>query len=299
MKIKTDTYETVSAEYDNAISWMIKLGVKISSGRTQHYKKMMDYWRENYKTASDEKAKDIFPDFVSSVSEIHDFIDIYNAFKEEPVGNLASIKNKLQKGVNGPLRSSDETQNSSEARNFVFEALVAAKFHHPKKEITTILSASSDTGVKVKSHKIWIECKRVTSENNLENNIRKASNQLDKQIRKKITASNKGLIAIDFSKILHNGDKLLVKENDFELQNSVQEITETLIKQYSYIWQNIYGTKNEKIIGTLVHFATMATSEERKLLVRVSDWGVNPKVNTSFHNQSLLKSIANNINNKT
>ena len=246
-----------------------------------------------------EKAKEIFPDFVSSVSEIHDFIDIYNALKEEPIEKLASIKTKLQKGVNGPLKSSDETQNSSEARNYIFEALVAAKLHHPNKDITTILSASTDTGIKVKNYKIWIECKRVTSKNNLETNIRKASNQLDKQIRKKITASNKGVVAIDFSKILHDGDKLLVKANDFELQNSIQKITETFIKQYSRLWQNIYRTKNSKIIGTLVHFSTMATSEERKLLVRVSDWGVNPKVNTSAYNHSLLKSIAENINNKT
>lgn len=297
MNIKTDTYETVSVEYNNAISWMIKLGVKISVGRTQHYQKVMNYWKENYKTVSNEKKEDIFPDFVSSVSEIHDFIDIYNAFKEEPIEKLVSIKAKLQKGVNGPLKSSDETKNSSEARNYIFEALVAAKFHHPNKNITTILSASSDTGIKVNNHKIWIECKRVASENKLEKNIRKASNQLDKQIKNKITANSKGVVAIDFSKILHDGDKLLVKANDTELHNSIQEITVTFIKQYSDLWHNIYGTKNKKIIGTLVHFSTMATSEERKLLVRVSDWGVNPKVGTSLYNQSLLLQIAENSNN--
>jgi hypothetical protein len=301
MKIETDTYDSIGKNYDNAISWMKNIGVKISSGRTQHYLIIMNFWRDNYKSASDSVAKDIFLDFVSSVSEIDSFIKIHKAFKDEPINRLFSIKTKLQKGVNGPLNAEDENSNTSEARNYIFEALVAAKFHNPEKDMSTILTASTDTAVEFKKKKIWIECKRVTSENNLENNIRKAANQLDKQlckkVGKKINTGNKGLVAIDFSKMLHSGDQLLVKANDVELLNSVEKITETFIAQYSNLWNRIFETKNKRIVGILVHFSTMATSEERNLLVTVSDWGVNPKVNTSLYNNSLLRSIATIINN--
>lgn len=278
MKIETDTYDSVCNNYDCAISWMKSIGVNISSGRTQHYLKVMKYWRDNYKSASGSIAKDIFPSFVSSVSEIDSFIKIYKAFKNEPIEKLSSIKTKLQKGVNGPLNAEDENPNTSEARNYIFEALVAAKFHNPEKEISTILTASTDTAVEFKNKKIWIECKRVTSEKNLENNIRKAANQLDiqlrKKIRKKINTGSKGLVAIDFSKILHAGDQLLVKANDVELLNSVEKITVAFIAQYSNLLNKIFENKNKRIVGTLVHFSTMATSEERNLLVTVSDWGL-------------------------
>ena len=301
MKIETDTYDSVCNNYDSAISWMKTIGVKISSGRTQHYLKVMNYWRDNYKSASASIERDIFPNFVSSVSEIDSFIKIYKAFKNEPIEKLSSIKTKLQKGVNGPINAEDENPNTSEARNYIFEALVAAKFHNPEKEISTILTASTDTAVEFKNKKIWIECKRVTSEKNLKKNIRKAANQLDiqlrKKIRKKINTGNKGLVAIDFSKILHAGDHLLVKANDVELLNSVEKITETFIAQYSNIWNKIFENKNKRIVGTLVHFSTMATSEQRNLLVTVSDWGVNPKVNASLYNNSLLRSIATILNN--
>lgn len=209
MKIETDTYDSIGENYDNAISWMKNIGVKISSGRTQHYLKVMNFWRDNYRSASDSIAKDIFPDFVSSVSEIDSFIKIYKAFKDEPAENLSSIQTKLQKGVNGPLNAEDEKPKTSEARNFIFEALVAAKFHKPKHNISTILTASTDTAVEFEKKKIWIECKRVTSEKNLENNIRRASNQLGQQLSrkvgKKVNLGNKGLVALDFSKILHSG----------------------------------------------------------------------------------------------
>ncbi|MCJ8503219.1 hypothetical protein, partial [Desulfatitalea alkaliphila] len=127
MKIETDTYESIGKNYENAISWMKTIGVKISSGRTQHYLKVMNYWRDNYRSASDSVAKGIFPDFVSTASEIDSFIKIYKAFKAEPIEKLTSIEAKLQKGVNGPLNAEDENPNTSEARNYIFEALVAAK----------------------------------------------------------------------------------------------------------------------------------------------------------------------------
>ena len=89
----------------------------------------------------------------------------------------------------------------------------------------------------------------------------------------------------------------MVKANDVELINSVGKITETFIAQYSNLWNRIFETKNKRIVGVLVHFSTMATSEERNLLVTVSDWGVNPKVNNSLYNNDLLHSIATIINN--
>ncbi len=301
MKIETNTYNSIADNYNNAISWMKNIGVRISSGRTQHYLKVMNHWRDNYKSASDTLAKDIFPDFVSATAEIDSFIKIHQAFKDEPPGNLSSIKTKLQKGVNGPLNAEDEKPKTTEARNFIFEALVAAKFHNPEQNIFTILTASTDTAVMYEKKKIWIECKRVTSEKNLENNIRKASNQLDQQLSKKVGKKvhlgNKGLVALDFSKILHSGDHLLVKPNDAELLDSVGKITETFIAQHSGLWNKIFESKNKRIVGTLVHFSTMATSEERNLLVTVSDWGVNPKVSTSKYNNTLLRNFATIVNN--
>ncbi len=280
---------------------MKDIGVRISSGRTQHYLKIIDYWRDKYKSASDTIERDIFPDFVSSVLEIDSFIKIYQVFKNESPEHLSSIKMKLQKGVNGPINSKDEKPKTSEARNFIFEALTAAKFHNPEHNLFTILTASTDTAVMYGRKKIWIECKRVSSEKNLENNIRKASNQLNKQLSrkvgKKINFGHKGLVALDFSKILHSGNHLLVKSNDAELLASVGKITETFIAQYSDLWNKIFDSKNQRIMGTLVHFSTMAKSEERNLLVTVSDWGVNPKMSTSKYNTTMLSNIATIVNN--
>ena len=180
MSIPTYSYETINEEYQQALNWMSELGVNISPGRTQYYAKIIDYWKTEYKSASEQEGKNAFPDFVSSMFEISDFIDIYKSLRFEPPSDLVSIVEKLQKGVNGPVNSAEETSKSTVARNFIFEALVAARCHAPSSSVEVIFNAKSDTGIRIENKKIWIECKRITSLNKLEANIRDASKQLER-----------------------------------------------------------------------------------------------------------------------
>jgi len=298
MTIATNSYDTINLDYKNAIKWIESLGVEFTSGRTQAYAKFIEHWADGYKYVSEDEGKEAFPIFTSSMFEILDFIDIYKSLRDVPVNKLSSIAEKLQKGVNGPINLIEETKNSSIARNYIFEVLVAAKSHRPDNSVETIFGSRSDTGVKIKGKKIWIECKRLASLNSLEANIRKACNQLEPNINSKISCCNRGIVAIDFTKILHPGDKLLVKKNDEELLRSTSEITNTFIRQCSNEWEKVYKNKHQRIIGTLVRYATMATSEERNLMVRVSEWGLIPKVGVKPHDEKLLRQLAKALDRK-
>jgi hypothetical protein len=292
MSIPTQSYDTLSNDYQKALSWMEELGINISPGRTQHYAKIIDYWKSEYKSASEQEGKDIFPDFVSSTYEINDFIDIYKSLHTELPAKLLHIAEKLQKGVNGPVNSAQETSKSTTARNYIFEALVAARCHAPSSFINSILDAKSDTGIEIGNKKIWIECKRITSIKKLEANVRDARNQLEKILRSRIGSGHRGMVAIDFTKILHEGDKLLVKENDAALQASITQIMDIFIAQYSKQWEKVYKSKTKKIIGTMLRFSTMATSESRNLLVKVSEWGVNPRIGIRSSDEEALRYLA-------
>lgn len=292
MSIPTQSYETLSEDYQKALAWMKEIGVHISPGRTQYYAKIFDYWKTVYKSASEQEGEDIFPDFVSSAYEINDFIDIYKSLHLESPTELSCIAEKLQKGVNGPINSAQETSKSTTARNFIFEALVAARCHAPSSSINAILNAKSDTGIEVGSKRIWIECKRITSLKKLEANVRDARNQLEKILNAKIGSGHRGMVAIDFTKVLHEGDKLLVKENDASLQESITQIMDIFIRQYSNQWEKVYKSKTKKIVGTMLRFSTMATSQNRNLLVRVSEWGINPRIGIRSNDEEALRYLA-------
>jgi hypothetical protein len=291
MKIETESYLSIKDEYRSALSWMQSLGVNFTSGRTKNYERAIECWIANNQTASAQLVENEFPDFVSSIFEIKHFIDIYRALRAIQISELTSIAEKLQKGVNGPINSADETSRSTTARNFIFEAIVAARFHRPINGISTIFNSASDTAINIDGSRVYIECKRITSLEKLESNVKKACDQLKLSIASDISSKARGIVALDFTKIINAGDKLLVKNNDEELASEIDLIADEIIIQFSGGWQKIYKSKGKKIIGTLVFFNTMAVSEERKLLVKAGQWVVNPQFNIGKLDDLLLQKM--------
>jgi hypothetical protein len=270
---------------------MTRLGIKVNPGRTSHYEKIVGRWKDAYKTATADERRQIFPDFVSSMFEVFDFVSIYKAFKDVPAHQLTAVIEKLQKGVNGPINAADETADSTAARNFLFEAAVAAKAHRPDKGIEAILDARSDTGISLNGKKIWVECKRVTTIARVESNARKASSQLETVLREQVGSGHRGIVALDVSKILNRGDKIFVTRNDNELSVSVDRTMDQFIEEHSPIWQRVYQRRHKKIIGTIIRFSFMASSEARNLLVHASQWAMNPHLRVAASDEQIQRQL--------
>lgn len=296
--IPTSSYTDIYERYASAVSWMKALGIKISPGRTAHYEKVLRYWKDAYQNAAQEEVSAAFPDFVSSNLEVQDFIEIHESFKDESFSRLSAIKEKLSKGVNGPINAVEETSKSTVARNFLFEAVVAARAHRPEQGVKAILDAKSDTGISVEGKKLWTECKRVTSISAIENNVAKASRQAESIIRKQIGSGHRGIVALDVSKILNPKDQIFVKANDHELQLALDKMMSSFISAHSSVWHKIYERRTKKIIATFVRFSFMASSDDRNLLVHASQWGVNPSVNATEADKYLLKNLVRVVRNR-
>lgn len=291
MSIPTETYEAIFDQYSAAMSWMAGLGIKLNPGRTSHYEKVVGHWKDAYKTATADEGRQIFPDFVSSMFEVFDFVNIYKAFDGVPAHQLTSVVQKLQKSVNGPINATDETPDSTAARNFLFEASVAAKAHRPDKGIEAILDARSDTGISLNGKKLWVECKRVTTVDKIESNARKASHQLETILAGEIGSGHRGIVAMDVSKILNRGDTIFVTRNDNELLASVDRIMDQFIQKHSHIWQRVYERRHRKIIGTIIRFSFMASSEDRNLLVHASQWAMNPRLGIAMSDEQIQRQL--------
>lgn len=291
MPIPTETYEATFEQYSAAMKWMAGLGIKLSLGRTSHYEKVVGHWKSSYKTATADEGRRIFSDFVSSMFEVFDFVSIYKAFEGVPAQQLASVVQKLQKGVNGPVNAADETPDSTAARNFLFEAVVAAKAHRPDQGIEAILDAPSDTGISLNGKKLWVECKRVTTVDRIESNARKASKQLETILVGAVGSGHRGIVALDVSKILNRGDHIFVTRNDNELADSVNSIMDQFIKEHSHIWERVYEKRDKKIVGTIIRFSFMASSEARNILVHASQWAVNPRLGVATSDEQIQRQL--------
>ncbi len=90
--------------------------------------------------------------------------------------------------------------------------------------------------------------------NKLEANIRDACNQLEKTLNKKLGSGHRGLVAVDFTKVLHKGDKLLVKDDDSSLQQAITGIMNLFISNHSNEWEKVYKSKHKKLLGLCSDF---------------------------------------------
>ncbi len=227
-------------------------------------------------------------EFMNAIFEIADFIDIYEAFKLEPANRLQAIVSKLQKGVNGPINSVNESINSSNARNLMFEVVTAARAHRPQCGVETILDAESDTGIKIENKKSWVECKRIASINSIEKNTAKASEQLEVLLKNKVGSGHRGIVAIDITKILDPKDRF---ENDAHLEDSADRIMDQFIEDHSHIWQRVYDRRQKKVIGTIIRFSFMTISDARRLRVHATQWAMNPRHGISASDDALLRAL--------
>jgi len=291
MSIPTESYEAVYEQYSAAIKWMDDLGVKLNPGRTSHYERVLRYWKDAYKTASFEEWRKIYPDILSSVFEVHDFVNIHKAFRNLPSNQLVSIVDKLQKGVSGPINAADETPQSTASRNYLFEASVAAKAHRPEKGVAVILDSRSDTGIQIAGKKIWVECKRVTILDKIKRNVRDASTQLETVFNKEVGSGHRGIVAIDISKVLNLENKIFVATDDDELLASVNRMMDEFIVQYSGIWQDIYKRRDGKVIGTIFRFTFMSSLVARNIPVYTSQWAMNPRLGIAASDELIQRQL--------
>jgi hypothetical protein len=298
MKIESEKYGTIIQQYKKALIWLDQMGVKVGKGRLDCYKLFLEDFLVRYKIDKKDELNKLFPGAINTFYEVDSICSIFESLQTLKMDQIAGVKDKLAKAVCGPEAATDETARSNAARNFLFEVLVSSRLHNPSKGIIVDFASKTDTAATFLQKKYLIECKRLQSKENLENNVRKAANQLNKALRSKIGSNHRGIIALDISKIVNPSFKLLVAQNDRSLQSGLDGLIDSFINGYSHIWQNKLKQKNKKIVGVILRVSLMGVSEARNLLVTLVQWGMNPKITNSEFESLHLKELAHTIDYK-
>lgn len=137
----------------------------------------------------------------SAIFEAVQFTDVFLAFGSTPTSDRLGIIDKLSQAISGPSDGADETGKTSSPRNFLCEAVVAAKMQCPEQDCRAILDTSSDTGCVFHSRRIAVECKRLRSVSQIEKRVRKACDQLNGQLIGGPPFFDYGLVALEVSNV--------------------------------------------------------------------------------------------------
>ena len=186
--------------YSDVCDWFSKLGFVYTRNRYGLYKKHFEQFLEIVKNQSVDELKGELLTFKKSFDnaylEVNEIIRIYN--------NLKGIDSKefleqIKKVASGhEFRANGE---SDQARDFLFELSVASRFI--KAGYSVSLSGICDVVVDMGAEgTLFVECKRIKSENKLDTNIKKANKQITKRIKSFASSKVKGLVAVNITDLL-------------------------------------------------------------------------------------------------
>lgn len=182
--------ESVLSKMPSVLDWLSSFGLKALSTRYSRYVHYVDSFFESERPDS-EDGRGKFDALTRSYKECVEILIIYTVFSDEKSDKFKSKIEEITKG-----KDHLETSSACGARDYLFELIVAAKFSKAGyfidwNGLTDVVAYKDDA-------KLFIECKRITSERRFEENFNKAGKQLQREMAKE--KSNKsGLVFIDIS----------------------------------------------------------------------------------------------------
>jgi hypothetical protein len=151
----------------------------------------------------------------------------------------------------------EERPQSSDARNKVFELVIAAQFRaaglRPK------FVEPADAIITIDGIKCFVECKRIQTENGLEAAVQKASSQIKQRLNQETSTKPRRLIAIDISKAINTDGTLYFTALSSEHLTEVIEVNlaEFLKRNRAKLRKGIHS----RISAVLVYLRTSAVIE--------------------------------------
>lgn len=167
-----DVSETaILEELPNIIAWLSGLGLPSTNSRYARYERIIDEFYKVHPHARVDGGLQAFRNLSLAYRECIDIYMVYTSFKQL---RDAGLIERLLKAVTGP--DVPEVDEAGQSRDFVFELLVAARFHQAG--YTIDFCQKTDVVARRDGITVRVECKRITSEKKLRERVNKAASQL-------------------------------------------------------------------------------------------------------------------------
>jgi hypothetical protein len=171
---------------------------------------------------------------------------------------------KLRHVLRGPALPIEETQNSNQARNFMFELVLWSKLL--RAGLAPELSEHPDLRCHVDNMELLVECKRTLSERGIVACVKRATAQLERQMS--CGPDRYGGIAVSVSRVFNEGDKVLAFRDEARASDEIGEELEALARRIETLAAAVVS---ERIVGAIVHMMTPARQRDSGLIVRVEE----------------------------
>lgn len=232
------TFDETIKKFEEAKSWLESKGIRVNSSRFQKNKKLL---LKNSPSTTDQDFELLWAN-----AELHDLSEIHSYLSNIDSSNLTD---SLRKIVKGPVLLAQEKKDggSIHGRNFSFELYTASRLAKAGYDVTFDTDADINF---IKSEVLFhVECKRVISENNMDSLIEKAIKQIDKRC----SDNDRGIVAVSVSKLVYKAIQIGAKGSHADLEE-MQEVMRPMVGKWSQLIQHHYSQRSSNVVGLILHY---------------------------------------------
>lgn len=284
--VKTQSYVSASKELDEVCAWLQKIGISYSATRVGKYKKIFA------ELAQAELANDranfmkrhTGEDFLNAIVERTQLIRIYGG-----LGKLSDpeLVERLKKAVRGHELFVMDTDNRS-GRDFSLELDVAAKFARNGYEID--FSHTADVKASKDNLQLFVECKRLKSENKIRDNIKDGLKQLKNRYKSSDDPNaSRGLLVLSIGKIVNPNFGFLEGQTVDDIGKQCGRHADAFMNKYSRYWR--HPGADQRSLGVAIVLDAPGHTFERGLPFSVHEIAINNIVAPTSLDHSLLLDV--------
>ena len=204
---------------------------------------------------------DSFPLYLILLYESGELIRIYKGLQRVIVTD--DLRNKFRLFIKGPVFSSLENPSSGlqQPRDIAFELFMASVFG--LSGFTVDFHTMADLRANKGENTFFVECKRPRTIHSVRPAVRFAASQL----RERYKSAGKsdhiwGIIALSIDKIVNPDDKLLIPEDEQEMDRRFNHEAEQFVRNYQIHWKKI---PDFQTLGVVLLMQLVAIPQSHKM----------------------------------
>jgi hypothetical protein len=277
------THREQALRFGWACKWVENFGIKLNPARAAIYRRDLEDLADHVeaKTPVDFEKERGLENIINSVVEAQELIDIHAGLKNRQDAHLADL---LRKYIGGTELRSRETPRTSLPRNTGFHLWFVSTA--AKCDVPIDLAPPADAAVHTSAFSVAVECKRLFSPKKVEQNIRKAFQQLQERYAQHDGRTEIfGVLAVSLGKL----DDCLVEANDeTDLSAQANQKLERFRQEYERYWvKRITGRE----IAVFLHWTAPVRVKNPYLLTTATQFHFYPVCEPFTKQGYILRSL--------
>lgn len=241
-KFITESKDLESA-YGEACEWISSLGIDYKKTRFGAYEKdLVEFIKNGGKGTAEEKVRTFF----NAHLEANELIRIKSSF--DSLGSDQDL-DTIRKSVSGQRFRNASKKDQS--RDFAFELGMASRFLKAGYKVD--LRSITDLVVEIHGRRLYVECKRLKSDKQLEKRVKEANEQIKRRLNQDKSSKARGMIALNLTDVINpDAIPIITKSIDEYRADSAETLKSFVLSNKSTLSKK----KSSKCLGVFSEFST-------------------------------------------